>query len=139
MTPESLALMRWWAFANSLSAETAEQKVTLAERESARSEIHRLHQELLTVHESGDRGAASTQALLRRAEIDRDRSLVELARVSSERDSLINKYKVRCGDPLAVIYTYRKWQGSVDGHSDFCTNIATQFSHFLAYPQADRG
>ncbi|CAL8095609.1 unnamed protein product [Calicophoron daubneyi] len=59
----------------------------------ARCEIHRLHQDLYALHENGDRSCQTTQSALRRAEAERDRALVDLSRVTAERDGLITKYK----------------------------------------------
>lgn len=46
------------------------------------------------MHETGDRNTQTTQTVLRRVESERDRALVDLSRVTAERDSLITKYKV---------------------------------------------
>ncbi|KAA0197941.1 hypothetical protein FBUS_05513 [Fasciolopsis buskii] len=59
----------------------------------ARCEIQRLHQDLYALHENGDRVSYTSQTVLRRAESERDRALVDLSRVTAERDSLITKYK----------------------------------------------
>ncbi|CAH8616035.1 unnamed protein product [Dicrocoelium dendriticum] len=59
----------------------------------ARAEVHRLHQDLYAIRENGDRANYNSQSALRRAETERDRVLVDLSRVTAERDGLVTKYK----------------------------------------------